>query len=142
MSSLQLKKPTSFSSSSSLPTILGDQYVYFDLSIGGVPQGRLVFLLYNNITPKTCANFRALCTGEKGLSSLSGQYRREGGREGGLATAKQTQETESLTRVTLKLTGKKLHYKGSIFHRVIPGFMVQGGDFTNANGTGGESIYG
>ncbi|KAJ7382873.1 hypothetical protein OS493_032242, partial [Desmophyllum pertusum] len=71
--------------------------------------GRVIFELFADICPKTCDNFRALCTGEKGLS---------------------------------KASGKALHYKGSPFHRVIKDFMIQGGDFTKGNGTGGESIYG
>jgi peptidylprolyl isomerase len=41
-----------------------------------------------------------------------------------------------------KESGKPLCYKGSPFHRIIPRFMNQGGDTTNHNGSGGESIYG
>uniref|UniRef100_A0A6B2EBZ3 peptidylprolyl isomerase n=1 Tax=Phlebotomus kandelakii TaxID=1109342 RepID=A0A6B2EBZ3_9DIPT len=82
---------------------------FFDISIGGLPAGRIVFELYADVTPKTAENFRALCTGEKGLG---------------------------------KTTGKPLHYAGVIFHRVVKDFMIQAGDFSNKNGTGGESIYG
>merc|ERR1711963_120207 len=83
--------------------------VFFDMSIGGKPTGKVTMELYNDIVPKTAENFRALCTGEKGVS---------------------------------KVSGKALTYKGSIFHRVIPQFMCQGGDFTHHRGIGGESIYG
>uniref|UniRef100_A0A804PHY0 Peptidyl-prolyl cis-trans isomerase n=1 Tax=Zea mays TaxID=4577 RepID=A0A804PHY0_MAIZE len=67
--------------------------VFFDMTVGGAPAGRIVMELYAN---------------EKGVGK----------------------------------SGKPLHYKGSTFHRVIPEFMCQGGDFTRGNGTGGESIYG
>jgi len=80
-----------------------------DFSVDGSPVGRLIFELFTDAVPKTSENFRALCTGEKGLSPLS---------------------------------DRPLYYKNSIIHRSIANFMIQGGDFTKRNGTGGESIYG
>jgi len=76
--------------------------VFFDVSVGDKPAGRIVFRLYDDVVPKTAKNFRTLAL-----------------------------ETEE---------GKG--YIGSPFHRVIPKFMIQGGDFTRQNGTGGRSIYG
>ncbi|GMP90834.1 hypothetical protein CsSME_00041794 [Camellia sinensis var. sinensis] len=83
--------------------------VFLDLSIDGDSAERIAIELFADKVPRTAENFRALCTGEKGIGVS---------------------------------TGKPLHYKGSIFHRIIKGFMAQGGDFQNGNGTGGESIYG
>ena len=40
--------------------------VFFDVTIGGTPAGRITFELYNDVVPKTAENFRCLCTGEKG----------------------------------------------------------------------------
>ncbi|KAI0709802.1 cyclophilin-like domain-containing protein [Earliella scabrosa] len=83
--------------------------VFFDFAVDNQPLGRVIFELYNDTAPKTAENFRALCTGEKGLSPIS---------------------------------ERPLYYKNSIIHRSIKDFMIQGGDFTKRNGTGGESIYG
>lgn len=61
----------------------------------------------------------------------------------GNAVPKTVLNFETLARGdTTHPMGRKLAYEGSTFHRIIPDFMIQGGDFTNHNGTGGLSIYG
>lgn len=40
---------------------------FFDVTLGGLPAGRIVFELHPDLAPKTCENFRSLCTGEKGI---------------------------------------------------------------------------
>ena len=69
--------------------------VFFDITIGNKPAGRLLIELYADTTPLTAENFRCLCTGEKGVG---------------------------------KASKKPLHYKGTILHRVIAGFMAQVSD--------------
>jgi peptidylprolyl isomerase len=49
---------------------------------------------------------------------------------------------ETLCQGNTAMGNVQLAYAGSPFHRIIPGFMIQGGDFTRQNGTGGRSIYG
>ncbi|KAK9832082.1 hypothetical protein WJX81_005152 [Elliptochloris bilobata] len=87
---------------------MSNPVVFFDVKAGNKDLGRIEMTLRKDVVPRSAENFRALCTGEKGVGRM----------------------------------GKPLHFKGSTFHRVIPDFMCQGGDFTAGNGTGGESIYG
>lgn len=47
--------------------------VFMDIAIGGLPSGRIVFELFNDVAPKTAENFRALCTGDKGLGKNTGK---------------------------------------------------------------------
>jgi peptidyl-prolyl isomerase D len=47
--------------------------VFIEFSIGGKSQGKVLFRLYDDITPKTANNFRCLCTGEKGIGRVSGK---------------------------------------------------------------------
>lgn len=44
---------------------------FFDISIGGLQSGRIVFELFNDVVPKTCENFRSLCTAEKGIGETT-----------------------------------------------------------------------
>ena len=89
--------------------------MYFDVTIDKENCGRIVMELFRDAVPQTVENFRSLCTGERGL----------------------------LKYVWRMGTGTcPLHYKGIQFHRIIPNFVVQGGDILRQNGRGNESIFG
>ncbi|KAL2125196.1 hypothetical protein VTJ04DRAFT_1561 [Mycothermus thermophilus] len=85
----------------------GNPLVFFDITLGGEPLGRITFELFKDVVPKTTENFRQFCTGE-----------------------------------SKNHLGRPQGYKGSKFHRIIPNFMVQGGDFLKGDGTGSTCIYG
>lgn len=83
------------------------------------PAGRMVFELAEDVVPKTAENFRQLCTGT-------------------VPTPLPLFVFQELTRALageagVGQSGVPLHFKGSSFHRIIPNFMCQGGDFTVTN---------
>lgn len=109
--------------------------VFMDISLGGLPSGRIIFELYNDTVPKTAENFRALCSGDMGPGATTGKpltYK--------VCTSWEQLKYSNLQPVYFDFTN--IIFQGMIFHRVVKDFMIQGGDFTKANGTGGESIYG
>jgi cyclophilin family peptidyl-prolyl cis-trans isomerase len=78
---------------------------YFDIKIGDKDTERIIFQLFDEEAPKTCKNFRYLCS--------TGLFNKD-----------------------------KPSYQDTTFHRVIKDFMLQGGDITRGDGTGGYSMYG
>lgn len=102
-------------------------FILYDIpssqEIEGGEGGRITLGLFGDTVPKTVENFRALCTGE-------------------LRRMKTSLLTYTIFLMLFFFIGEKgvgkkgkpLHYKGSVFHRVIPNFMLQGGDFTDGNG--------
>ncbi|KAL7532296.1 hypothetical protein ACHAXR_004545 [Thalassiosira sp. AJA248-18] len=90
------------------------------------PNGsRIIFKLYWDIAPLACENFATLCTnGGNSLDLLSS-----------------SKKTTRPVSAPMGESGKELTYRNSTIHRVVKGFIVQGGDFVFGNGSGGESIY-
>ncbi|QDZ18966.1 cyclophilin-type peptidyl-prolyl cis-trans isomerase [Chloropicon primus] len=78
-------------------------HTYFDIEIAGVPKGRIVFALYNDVSHLAAENFRALCTGEKGVVPE--------GKEG---------------------AGQTYWFKGRSFYRIIDQFIDQTGAGTES----------
>lgn len=94
---VELIKPANYEDINSQP--------YFDINIGDTYIGKIVFQLFDEDVPKTCKNFRYLCS-------------------------------------TGILNKNKPSYQDTLFHRIIKDFMIQGGDITRGDGTGGYSVYG
>lgn len=73
-------------------------YVYMNISIGGTESQKVVVELFEDVCPKTCENFRALCEGHQKIDDETGGF-----------------------------VGERVSYAGSEFHRVVKGMYVQGG---------------
>ncbi|KAF8394356.1 hypothetical protein HHK36_020564 [Tetracentron sinense] len=121
--------------------------VFFDISVDGDIAERLVIELFSDVVPKTAENFLALCTAGQMEKGKAGDQLKN--------LVDESEDRSTIVEVIGKngapyegekgrgaSTGKPLHYKGSIFHRIVKRFMAKGGDFSKQDGSGGESIYG
>lgn len=88
---------------------------------------------------RTAENFRQLCTGEHRYVH---KMRKKGKGKEIVLSVCSSPMISSFEIIHDRVNLQAMGYKGSIFHRVIRDFMIQGGDFLNADGTGSFSIYG
>jgi len=86
---------------------------------------RIVVKLLWEVAPLACENFATLCL------------------NGGLLPSQQVQggKAKKIKPLPIGESGKPLSYRSSTVHRIVPGFVVQAGDFVMGNGSGGESIF-
>ncbi|NXA03730.1 PPIE isomerase, partial [Sapayoa aenigma] len=103
--------------------------VYMEIKIGNKPAGRLRILLRSDVVPMTAGEVKVQPPRRGGFQEYHSSY-----------LSPLCACTENFR--CLCTHEKGFGFKGSSFHRIIPQFMCQAGDFTNHNGTGGKSIYG
>lgn len=95
--------------------VASNPLVFLDITVEREHIGRVTIELFNDLTPQCAENFRSLCTGERGISPFN------------------------------NVTGGHtvpLHYRGIPFHRIIPNYIVQGGDIMHKDGRGNLSAFG
>ena len=103
--------------------------VYFDVAIDGKSAGRITMGLFGNAVPLTAENFRQLCTGAWARLPAPPAALHTGLVLGGIRSWLHVRGA-SADRFAIGEAGGSLTFEGSRFHRVIPGFMIQGGDIT------------
>jgi len=103
--------------------------------------GRIIFELFNDVVPKTAENFRSLCVGDKGVGKNGKPLHYKGSV---FHRSKFKKLFHRMFKFFISIITRFSCFFYLIFFlsSVIKDFMIQGGDFTNGNGTGGESIYG
>ncbi|GFS42723.1 cyclophilin-like peptidyl-prolyl cis-trans isomerase family protein [Actinidia rufa] len=117
--------------------------VFLDVSIDGDPAEKMVFELFSDIAPKTVENFRALCTGEKGISPKTGRpLHYKGSFFHRIVNGLMAQVFPLLLTDAWESSINRMRLVASLLHFLVWHDLEVGGDFLKQDGTFGESIYG